>query len=266
MRTFDVAYVKNTPTIEKPVPPFQEMDLRTLTKTYIVPCVKSNGLVSNCRKCDSKCVFGKRALELAYGEGDMVKPLLNQGILDRMRAEKAKEETKEEKKPKKPRGRMLVMTEAPDWYVEAGKQEDPSAYIASLFNITLNKAKQKVYAFRHDHKDLVENLPVPVTNSAWKIKVAMEKQTTKPAEEPEKKPEKEPVKEVKTEYKPEHMPEAMNAETVDDFVDSLRKKVDLLLKEREFYKQEAERFTKLYEGIKDKVDALTMCIDTFSGQ
>lgn len=121
-----------------PYPALEEMSLQEITKNYL--CAKSEGKISNCKKCEAKCIYGLRALALFFGE-DNAKQEEDAGptILERARAAKAAEEGKKKK------------IKIENWYEKAEASGDMTKWVMENFNLTKTKAKSKIYSYRYDH-------------------------------------------------------------------------------------------------------------------
>lgn len=165
MRTYDVAYVPNSKPLAL-MPEVDELDLMTLTKNYL--CHKSRGIVANCMSCESKCLYGKKAIELLgltskNTDNPIVKMALSQ--IDSAREEMiAKENEKNKMKETLKRG---------DWYEECVKQEDQVKWLMDTFNISKTQAKRKIYNYRYLHGLLSKENKMDKTKEA------------EPAKEPE---------------------------------------------------------------------------------
>ena len=161
MRTYDVARVKSGTVIQKPLPPLEEMDLREITSRYLTPCVKSYGKVSACMKCEPKCAYGQRAIELAMQgvggrsetvpyEGSMLEKARRENELRRQQAVLVKKLAEEsvnkqiEEPVNEPQvKKKTTRTEAwKEWFEESLKAEDQVQYVVKRFGISAAQARK----------------------------------------------------------------------------------------------------------------------------
>lgn len=267
MRTYDIPYVQN-PGTPKPQPKLEDLDLKTIIKNYL--CWKSQGRLSECRKCTPKCEYGKRALELAFPTDPMAfggpKLIGNKTLLELAREENAKrkeEQTKAvenkqvettPKKESKKKQRIFI----DDWYSKAYESENPLKWIMEAYGISEHKAKQKVYEYQYRHPGLREEKPM------WKSKKASgeAEETAKPAEA-----------EPKEEMKQTENSEGKNSD--DALLGPLENKINVLMNQQAEYKSKMEElkkeyeekiapYQKLYDETKVKVDALYEALNILS--
>lgn len=165
MRTFDIPYVKNGYMPSVSSVPLEEMSLPDITKKYLRTCTKSNGRVSECMRCNQKCVYGEKAIAMTYGlnkaedvvpyEGSLLYQARMQNEQRRKEAEKPKEAEKQtaqvvEEKPAEKKRRANQDPEG--WFEEAMAQTDPVQYVMDRFGKTRTQAKKKIYMYRYLHK------------------------------------------------------------------------------------------------------------------
>ena len=153
MRRYDIAYVHNPAHYTPPVD-YMDMDVNQLKKKYIDTCAKSNGMISNCSRCENPCVYGKRAIEIISGDTSIV-PLYDGKTL----IEKAKEENmlrKKEQVDKKISKDNRAYID--DWYSKAMSSEDPVKWVMNTYNIDKTKAKAKLYQWKRRHKECKEEV------------------------------------------------------------------------------------------------------------
>ena len=168
MRTSDIAYVKQPLNNVKPLPPLKDLSLQEISKHYLATCVKSNGSVAACMRCDKKCKYGLRALELVPRVGNPQDEVPYEGSLlqkarmfnEMERQKKASmnnvETEKDETKPvivkaseeKKEKAKITWR----DWYEDSLKAPDQVQYVMDRFGLTRRKAVQKIYITRHDNE------------------------------------------------------------------------------------------------------------------
>ena len=237
MRAYDVAYVKN-PATPTPTLPIEDMDLHTIVKNYL--CHKSNGLISNCMKCTSKCVYGERALELMGNRfGIPGSPAKSDSILERARKEIAVAADQKEKKQK---------VNKKNWYEIALKESNPIEWVMNEFGINEKQAKNKLYYYAYSHK-----LP-QLQLGDKRRKAEPTKEEVKPAE-------------TSAETKPEVAIEPKKVEpkqeTEDSFYTIAKTKLDNLKSLKAQYEETISKYNALLTQVTEQVDALQICVEAF---
>lgn len=160
--------------ILKPVPSLEDMSLTEIVDRYLKTCVKSNGFVSKCIACKDKCVYGKRAEDLAKGlvspgmskpvayEGSMLQMARMQNELERMRKAKTEvqpkpePEKKTEEKPEASKKPLKRGESFKTWFEDSLKAPDQVAWVMEHFNISRTKAKNKIYQVTYSNDEARE--------------------------------------------------------------------------------------------------------------
>ena len=257
MRTCDVPYVRN-PALPTFHVPYDEMTLQELTKTYIRTCGKSNGLLSECRKCETKCQYGIRALQLFENKVDVNEDKDNRTltILERKRAMEQTASKQEQpasvKKSNKKQGRnqhqkkqleeSIILIEA------AFRSEDPVAYIMNKIGFTEKQAKSKIANFKHLHTEEMERI-IDKIRKEKSAQIIMNAETNIGPKEPAHE-----NLDVKQE-------EQAKSADKDALLAPLESKINDLMNQQAEYKKQYEYYLGLYNGIKTKVDALYEALD-----
>lgn len=256
MRKDGIPYVPNgvyNPPVAKPL---EEMDLQDLVKGHLRTCAKSNGALSVCRTCSSKCIYGQRALDLYEGRvsvgSETIRP--EETILYRMRKaqeemRKAQEEAMQKKETVfiKP-GKIII----DDWYEKATQSEDPVKWVMDTFNISKTKAKNKIYQYKYRMKKK--------NSEEKKEEVEEEKHEEIKTDVEEKKEEvkKAPVSEERTEEKKEE-----KKESNDIVYKTMEEKIDRMMKRQAEYKELMNKYAGLYKEVSEQIDVLCKALDVF---
>ena len=249
MRKDGIPYVPNgvyNPPVAKPL---EEMDLQDLVKGHLRTCAKSNGALSVCRTCSSKCIYGQRALDLYEGRvsvgSETIRP--EETILYRMR--KAQEEAMKTKgtifiKPAK-----VVID---DWYEKANQSEDPVKWVMDTFDISKTKAKNKIYQYKYrmKKKNAEENKEEVKEEKPEEVKTIVE--------EKKEEVEKAPVSEERTEEKKEE-----KKESNDIVYKTMEEKIDRMMKRQTEYKELMDKYAGLYKEVSEQIDVLCKALDVF---
>ena len=251
MRRDGIPYVPN-PLTPKPQLALEEMDLQTIVRTRLRNCVKSNGFVQNCEKCENKCADGIRAIDLYRGRftpNEVVSDM--EPILERMRKAKEEAQKKEDSKKmytkpetfKASDGRVFVK----DWYKLASKESDPIEWIANVFNTSHVDAKRRIdqYNRRHPNEILLNRNGTLVSEDKSALTVKQEAQQMK----------------TNTENKNPTIDEV--SQSNNEFAEIIRQKIDSMSQEREYYKAQAEKWSTLYRGVDNKIEALKITLEAF---
>ena len=255
--------------ILKPAPALEDMSLTEIVNQHLKTCVKSNGLVSKCIACKDKCVYGKRAEDLAKGlvspgmnkpvayEGSMLHLARMQNELDRMRKAKndeqqkavpaKKEPEKKEEKTEEPKKQLKRGESFKTWFEDSLKAPDQIAWVMEHFNISKTKAKNKIYQVTYSNDEAREM-----------VKKYRPQNNTK-AVEPEQTKE-EPVVETTAPSEDELLRKAMERKL--EMLMNQQESVEADLKK---YQDEFERRTKEAHdrivAIKDQIDTICKTMD-----
>ena len=244
MRKYDVAYVPNGPVNYYPSIPLEDMSLEEIKKKYIKTCGKANGNVSECSKCTSPCKEGKRAIQLLANEvyNDPPIPLYGgKTLIERAREENMKRRQQEEKKDLATAIEEAKKAGNP---VIDGAEKKKRNYILweGWWESSLESGDQV--------KWLMENMKLSRTQAKKKI---YQYKWTHGMAGTEKK--EEVIQNVAKE----------NVEYVDNNIES---KLEKLMKQQEEYKNEMDKYMKLfneakekYLEIKNKTDTLCNAMD-----
>lgn len=249
MRKDGIPYVPNgvyNPPVAKPL---EEMDLQDLVKGHLRTCAKSNGALSVCRTCSSKCIYGQRALDLYEGRvsvgSETIRP--EETILYRMR--KAQEEAMQKKgtifiKPSK-----IIID---DWYEKANQSDDPVKWVMDTFDISKTKAKNKIYQYKYRMKK---------KNSEEKkeeVKEENPEEVETIVEEKKEEVKKVSVSEERTEEKKEE-----KKESNDIVYKTMEEKIDRMMKRQAEYKELMDKYAGLYKEVSEQIDVLCKALDVF---
>ena len=155
MRRYDVAYVKNPPHYTYPKD-YKEMTLPELKKQYIDSCAKSKGLITTCKKCENKCIYGLEAIKMM--EQSLQRQQENIPLYDgKTLMEKAKVENmlrrmQNEQKTKKDR---LYINK---WYEKAVASGNATKWVMEQYDMSEHQARHKIYNWRYNHKPKKEKI------------------------------------------------------------------------------------------------------------
>ena len=277
MRTYDIPYVKQTPSNYYPPRDLNKMSFEEIEKVYLNVCAKYNHDISNCSKCQAPCTYGKRAIQLKaneiynqptiplYGDKTLIEAareanmkakmglpveppkktgFISQAELDKRNAKKAEAPNVETPKETKRRARKVV----DDWYDKAYNSKDPLQWIMDTFEITKAKAKQKVYSYQNQHPELKETKPLWEPNKKKSEAAKHSWDGRKPKEEMKE----EPKPEVKSNKAMDSFEEKLNA---------LMAKADEYKKLADEHRKKAEEYQKMYDEAKSKVDTVFAAIN-----
>ena len=250
MRTYDIPYVKKGFVFPNVTVPLEEMSLNTIVKNYLNSCVKSYGKVSECMRCEPKCAYGKRAIELATGivqpqdavpyEGSLLQKA--RAYNDLRRKEESGAEIKEvkkepEKTEEKPKKESTKRAYYEGWYEDSLKAEDQVQWVMDTFNLTKTKAKNKLYQWRYAHKT--------------ETKVKETKQ-------------EEAVPDSLPQEVPNQIPEETSQEVSEDvyMTKFMEKKLEALMNEQEQYEAKIKELEQEILGWKEKSKRVKESIDT----
>ena len=188
-------------------------------------CGKSQGLLTSCRDCENKCIYGKRALELAAVRPVTENVPYDQTILGKMRAEIASKQ-KDDQEPIRSTKRVTA-PENQGWFLEAMKAANPYEWTAEYFNIPLKKAKKKIWQYRYAHKAELQEAGVKT-------------EETKPEEKP------------------------VERRAYSDFeakLDSLMKLQEEYKTKQEEYQKLADEYAEKWKEVNDKTDLLVRAME-----
>ena len=252
MRKYDVAYVPNGKNYYPPVD-YKKMNLKELTDKFIRTCAVANGNVSACSLCSNPCEYGKRAIQLKcnqvyndppiplYGGKTMIEAAKEENMRRRREKEEAKKKETEKQSKEiedkmtlkaKPEKRVYVKTE--EWWDKSLEYGDQVAYLVNEMGYTKTKAKKAIYYYRSKH-GLLEGPTVKIEEQVKEI--------------PEVKQEPEQEK---------------RDNTNDILLSTIESKMDELMRLQSEYKANAEKYTKLYNEVKEKIDTLCKAMDIFN--
>ena len=249
MRKDGIPYVPNgvyNPPLAKPL---EEMDLQDLVKGHLRTCAKSNGALSVCRTCSSKCIYGQRALDLYEGRvsvgSETIRP--EETILYRMR--KAQEEIrKAQEEAMKTKGTIFIKPGKviiDDWYEKANQSDDPVKWVMDTFNISKTKAKNKIYQYKYRMKK---------KNSEEKKEEENLEEVKTVVEEKKEEVKKVSVNEERTEEK---------KESNDIVYKTMEEKIDRMMKRQAEYKELMDKYAGLYKEVSEQIDVLCKALDVF---
>ena len=252
MRKYDIAHVQN-PRSYYPPTDYKKMDLKALVEKYIKTCAVANGEVAKCSSCKNPCEYGKRAIQLVsnqiyndppiplYGGKTMIEAAKEENMRRRREKEEAKKKEEKEQLKEiedkmtlkaKPAKRVYLKTE--EWWDKSIEYGDQVAYLVNELGFTKTKAKKAIYYYRSKH-GLIEGPTVRI---------------------------EEPIKEVHEEIS-QHEPTKHNSSN-DVLLSTMENKMDELMKLQAEYKANMEKYTKLYNEVKEKIDTLCRAMDIFN--
>lgn len=246
MRKYDIAYVQN-PKSYYPPKDYKKMDLKELVETYLKTCAIANGRVSECSSCAHPCDYGKRAVQLVsnqiyndppiplYGGKTMIEAAKEENMRRRKEKEEAEQKKQlkelEEKMTSKATQEKRVYYKTEEWWDKSIEYGNQVEYLVKVLGFTKTKAKKAIYYYKSKH-GLIEGPTVRIEEPA-----KVEEETVKPTE---------PVK----------------RDTSNDVVlSTMELKMDELMKLQAEYKANIEKYTKLYNEVKEKVDTLCRAMD-----
>lgn len=236
MRTFDVPYVKNPSKSVFPNPPLDSLSLQEITRNYL--CNKSEHKISNCRKCNEKCIYGLRALEMFFGTEQKKEEPAGPTILERARQAKLNEQKSEVSVTKN--GHKYVK----DWYKQAEASGDIVQWVMDTFGMARDRALAKIYNYRYNQNKKQKNQLIVKT---------LEEKPVQKAEAP-------------AEEKPVEKPVEQPAETQSEKQESpIEEKLAYFMRLQDEYKKKIEEYQKLYNEAKRKGDILCNAMDIMNG-
>lgn len=250
MRKYDVAYVPNGPTNYYPAKALEDMSLEEIVKKYIRTCGKANGNVAICSQCKSPCKEGKRAIQLLankvyndppiplYGGKTLIERAKEENMKRREKnnmvaladaLEQAKKEALEKDRKQE---RPIVKDKSGNirwdgWWEESLASGDQIKWLIDNMKLSKSQAKAKIYHYKYDH-GLINK----------KEKVEVKKETPKPVEQP------------------------VVTSEVKESENKIETKIELLMRKQEEYKQEMDKYMKLYNEAKKKYDDIKSKVDT----
>ena len=247
MRKYDVAYVSN-PKSYYPPTDYKKMDLKELVEKYIKTCAVANGKVAVCSTCKTPCEYGKRAVQLISNEvyNDPPIPLYGGKTMieaakeENMRRRREKEEAEQREKLKEieskvatkatPEKRVYYKTE--EWWDKSIEYGDQVAYLVNELGFSKTKAKKAIYYYKSKH-GLIEGPTIRI---------------------------EEPVKET-----PIETPIPVKRDSSNDvLLSTMELKMDELMRLEAEYKANIDKYTKLYNEVKEKIDTLCKAMDIFN--
>ena len=247
MRRYDIAYVPNP---KNPYPPkdYKKMDLKELTDTYLKTCAISNGQVVACSVCAHPCDYGKRAIQLVsnqvYNDPPIPlyggKTMIEAAKAENMRRREEKEKAEQKEKLKEIEAKVALRAEkreyykTEEWWDKSIEYGDQVAYLVNELGFSKTKAKKAIYYYKSKH-GLIEGPTVKI---------------------------EEPVKETPTEKVVTEPSEPVKRDTSNDVVlSTMELKMDELMKLQAEYKANIDKYTKLYNEVREKIDTLCKAMD-----
>ena len=258
MRKYDIPYVPNTNTHPFPAKSLQEMTLDEIIKKHIKTCAKANGKVDVCSKCKTPCKEGERAIQLTcnlvyndppiplYGGKTLIENAREENLRRREEKEKTENMSSLEKAileaQKKEKKQKRSYIRGDEWWEESLKHGDQVDYLVTVLGFTKQKAKKAIYSYRSRHGLAGQKPGLAVKTSAVKVDITpIQKETVE-----------------KPEVASKH--EAKN----DVLLSTMELKMSELMDLQAEYKANIQKYTKLYEEVKEKVDTLCKAMDIFN--
>lgn len=209
----------------------EEMDLIDIRRKIMRWCAKSQGAIGPCRLCTSQCSAGIRALELYDGidapkasEPEVAKTIIR-------KEEKVPVEIKKEitnmKKEEKKKGRPVSK-----WYEEAVASGDPVKWCMDNLNLTIQKAKKRVYMYEYNRFGM------------------------RRSKSEEKKEEK-----VVAAVAPEPVLKSKTDDT--SLIAAMETEMKTLSAKKQEYKTKIDEMTIEYNKISDRLEAISMCVEQY---
>ena len=245
-------YPQTGNSIRTPLKAIEDLSLQEITRNYL--CGKAQGKVSVCMKCQAKCAYGKRAIELTIGpqratsgvpyEGSMLQKARADAKLSRsfenatlnahFETEKpvAKAEVPEEKKEESAK-KKRKNADPDGWFEESLLAPDQIAWVMEKFGKSRTQARKKIYMYKYLHPEAKE-LKVSAKNP---VEVKEEPVDSSPVG-------KEEVCEASKEKKMETLDDVYLAKVMERKLESLMNQQESLEAEIKKYREEYERQIK----------------------
>ena len=212
------------------VPPSDEeiekMDLIDVRRNVMKWCQVSNGAIGPCRECKHKCKAGKWAIEL-YDRTAVPKtggPEVSKTISDNKKVDESAEREEIEMPAYTDSGSPTA-----EWYIAAYASGNPVGYCQHHFNLSIQKAKKKLYMYEYNHFGKLKN----------KTKTEESPRIQNPAIE------------------------LQQTEVDEDFSlkNDLVQKKEALIKIQEQYKAQLDDLNEKLRKVTNQIDAIAMCLE-----